>query len=193
MSKGEKLSNVTFLRFGLLWGKNIFLTKICKVWDPTMKFIFSKVRTQRRFSVHTTSFLHHGRCIDIETTLCPYWVMIKDIYIFFKHARPSLSGVELLYRGWFRVDVNMLLCHWLFLNVVYFIFHLIGLIMLKQRNVLLKIGINDWIKSNSNLVIDVFIIFRSNTRPYDPKASINKSPDTPDSRTRLASGGWNIT
>ena len=34
------------------------------------------VCTQRYFNVHTTSFQHYGRCIDVETTSCAGWVLV---------------------------------------------------------------------------------------------------------------------
>ena len=36
--------------------------------------------TRRCFDVDSTSFERYGRQMDVETTLCAYWVAIKECY-----------------------------------------------------------------------------------------------------------------
>ena len=50
------------------------LENVCFLSD-----VFS-VGTQRHFNVETTSSQRYGRCIDVETTLCAYWVLSYASY-----------------------------------------------------------------------------------------------------------------
>ena len=57
------------------------------------KLLYSfSVRTRRYFDIHTTSFQRYGRCMDIETTLYAYWIIIIIIIFFpYNFASPCSS------------------------------------------------------------------------------------------------------